>query len=228
MTGKILLDSKTATCYCLDMVMSVKHNNREKRCRNCNKSILVKSLFTYKKGKKKLKKYFCCSRLCTMKFFGRTTTKKIGEIMICKDMSGNKRKYVYLPGHPNGSRLANARWIMEKHLRRFLKPNEQVHHMNRNTLDDRVENLRVHSSKSEHAKSHALNKSQDFFSDSQDILNMLYEIFGTEYYLTEDMPNIFNGKEITLPSINFSYNPPDLGHTVNCLIPSRFYLKRKV
>jgi len=46
-----------------------------------------------------------------------------------------------------------ARVIMEKHLGRTLTSNEAVHHINGNTLDDRLENLQV-VSRSDHTKIH--------------------------------------------------------------------------
>lgn len=55
----------------------------------------------------------------------------------------NKNKYIY-----------HHRLIMEKHIGRYLKPREVVHHINSDPSDNRIENLMLFSSHSEHQKFH--------------------------------------------------------------------------
>ena len=50
-------------------------------------------------------------------------------------------------------RIFEHRYVMEQHLDRRLTRKEDVHHINHNTLDNRIENLQV-LSKSEHTKMH--------------------------------------------------------------------------
>lgn len=50
------------------------------------------------------------------------------------------------------------RWKAEKKLGRKLRPNEVIHHKNRNKLDNRSENLAVCSSQSEHHMGHVVHK----------------------------------------------------------------------
>lgn len=53
---------------------------------------------------------------------------------------------VYAGRNENGRRIYLHREIMELHLGRKLKEKEEVDHKNRNTLDNRIENLRLATS----------------------------------------------------------------------------------
>lgn len=52
----------------------------------------------------------------------------------------------------NGRRTGFYRAVMEAHLGRELQGSEQVHHINGDTTDDRIENLRLHRNLSEHMR----------------------------------------------------------------------------
>lgn len=71
------------------------------------------------------------------------------------------RVLIYSPDHPNcsycGTHVYRYRLVMEKHLGRYLRSDEIVHHKNGDCSDDRIDNLEV-MSQSEHARTHKMRK----------------------------------------------------------------------
>lgn len=70
-------------------------------------------------------------------------------------------KVIFNPKHPRSCKFSKCVpeqiLIMEKHLGRFLKPQEVVHHINRDKLDNRLENLMLLPNKSAHMRLHHYN-----------------------------------------------------------------------
>lgn len=72
----------------------------------------------------------------------------------CRGLAENPRKAdaEFRPRYrqvktPDGRHMLEHRWVMEQHLGRRLERWEQVHHINEDRLDNRIENLELVTSK---------------------------------------------------------------------------------
>lgn len=129
-----------------------KHHSKEtiEKCRKANKGKHYSPKTEFKKGQKHSRNW----KKAMNKLRGEGNPSwKGGEII-------TKRGYVYIykPEHPFAinNHILKHRLIMENYIERYLKPSEIIHHINGNSLDNRVKNLKI-LTRSEHAKTHPEN-----------------------------------------------------------------------
>jgi len=66
-------------------------------------------------------------------------------------------QHIYKPEHPNAKKagyILNSRLEMEKKLGRLLTPEEIVHHIDGNKLNNKIDNLYLFNNQAEHARHH--------------------------------------------------------------------------
>ena len=134
----------------------------KKFCKICKKPFEVHPCFNKAK---------CCSTKCAGIFrrgkqLSKETKRKMSEAQKGEKhhaWKGGKFKdgegYILIlsPTHPFSAKsgyIRQHRLVMEKHLNRYLKPEEVVHHINEIRTDNRLENLKLFKNMSEHMAHH--------------------------------------------------------------------------
>lgn len=126
-----------------------------KNCKICNKEFV-----TYP-SKILLGRGVYCSKKCSSVTFIKKGTTPWNKGMKLPELSGEHhprwvgwrlcgRNNNYRELRIDGHYIREHRYIMELHLGRKLKHEEEVHHINGNGLDNRIENLQLMSSKHDH------------------------------------------------------------------------------
>lgn len=116
------------------------------KCDYCNKLFETYNCYLKRKRKNRF-----CSRKCEAeykKYNNNLDTWKGGYI-------SKSTGYRYIKF--NGKQIEEHRLVMMKHLGRILNENEVVHHINKNKLDNRIENLQL-LTRREHSRLHSKEK----------------------------------------------------------------------
>ena len=135
-------------------------NGTNKKCLICGKPY-----YAYPHLKEK-RKY--CSRRCVNK-------SKMGKSNLRKGVQYTKKEgyvFLYNPSHPfcnSQGYVRRSRLVMEKHLGRYLRPVEVMHHKGikyplssiKNKQDDRIENLELFATNGNHSRFHSSLRRRD-------------------------------------------------------------------
>lgn len=160
----------TKKCDCCRKEFSV-HEGRKKEARFCSHKCYLKNRWgegriiivncnycstEFTKRISKNQKF--CTKECQYKWRSENMKGSNHPLYKGKVKAGTKQNYwaIFSPHHPfsdSKGYVMEHRLVMEKKIKRFLSKNEIVHHINKDTVDNRIENLEI-LTKSEHNRLH--------------------------------------------------------------------------
>ena len=103
---------------------------------------------------------------------------------------GGLNVYKYIKGtDSDGVNRMQHRIALEQFMNRKLKPSETVHHINWNKSDNRIINLMLFETRSDHARFHKYFKctiegigDPNDYKDKEKLMDILYENYGILFY----------------------------------------------
>jgi hypothetical protein len=128
-----------------------------KKCINCGVLLTKPHTMSWKKYEDK-KRCVECNKIYLKRFLKNGKGDQSAKWKQGRTTYGGYA-YVFMPDHPNANYGGNKyysehRFVMEQHIGRYLLKSELVHHINGDTLDNRIENLVLCAERKEHAKQH--------------------------------------------------------------------------
>lgn len=130
-----------------------------KQCEICANKFVVSVNHSKSKTKGRFCSIRCKSKYHSVQMTGNNNPRWQGGFYY-KD----SYKYIYAPLHPNANALGYVREhriCMEDKLKRFLSPQEVVHHIDSDKGNNNIENLELFCNQSKHALCHMEYRSRD-------------------------------------------------------------------
>jgi hypothetical protein len=133
----------------------------EYTCQQCGKAFVKRKSYNPDHGR-------FCGKSCAGKQFAKLEMGVTAKGEKSPHWQGGRRKrkqyiMIYMPDHPFSDEKGYVwehRYVMEQHIGRYLKPLEEVHHIDANPENNIIDNLQL-ITRSDHRKLHDKNRKRD-------------------------------------------------------------------